>query len=77
MRRAAERACKGSFAMLSREQRNAVGTVLSIYKSSAKIREGLAAAEIPDILIDQFEGLNFSKFGHLSVKACNRLIPYL
>ena len=77
MRRAAEKACKGSFAALSIEQRNAVGTVLSIYKSSAKIREGLAAAEIPDILIDQFEGLNFSKFGHLSVKACDRLIPYL
>lgn len=77
MRRAAEKVSKGSFAALSREQRNAVGTVLSIYKSSERIRTELAAAGIPAPLIDQFEGLNFSKFGHLSVKACDKLIPYL
>lgn len=77
MRRAAEKACKGSFAALSIEQRNAVGTILSIYKTSENVRKGLSDAGIPEILTDQFEGLNFSKFGHLSVKACNRLIPYL
>lgn len=77
MRRAAEKACKGSFAALSIEQRNAVGTILSIYKTSENVRKGLSGAGIPEILIDQFEGLNFSKFGHLSVKACDRLIPYL
>lgn len=77
MRRAAEKACKGSFAALSIEQRNAVGTILSIYKTSENVRKGLSDAGIPEILIDQFEGLNFSKFGHLSVKACDRLIPYL
>lgn len=77
MRRAAEKACKGSFAALSIEQRNAVGTILSIYKTSENVRTGLSDAGIPEILIDQFEGLNFSKFGHLSVKACDRLIPYL
>ena len=77
MRRAAERVCKGSFSALSREQRNAVGTILSIYKTSENVRKGLSDAGIPEILIDQFEGLNFSKFGHLSVKACDRLIPYL
>lgn len=77
MRRAAEKACKGSFAALSIEQRNAVGTILSIYKTSENVRKGLSDAGIPEILIDQFEGLNFSKFGHLSVKACDRLIPCL
>lgn len=77
MRRAAEKASKGSFATLSREQRNAVGTVLSIYKTSKNVRKGLADAGIPDVLIDQFEQLNFSRTGHLSVKACDRLIPYL
>lgn len=77
MRRAAEKACKGSFAALSIEQRNAVGTILSIYKTSENVQKGLSDAGIPEILIDQVEGLNFSKFGHLSVKACDRLIPYL
>lgn len=78
MRKAFEKAAKGSFALLSISKRNAIGTILTIYKTSGKIRETLAEAGLEESEIDIAESIgNFSKFGHLSVKACDMLIPYL
>ena len=77
MRSAFEKAAKGSFVTITREQRNAIGQTLSLYKTSAKIRPALADAGLTEAEIDTAETLSFSKFGHLSAKACDRIIPFL
>ena len=77
MRKAFEAVAKGHFADITREQRNAIGDVLSKYKTDAKIRPALQKAGLSDADIDVAESLNFSKFGHISAKACNKIIPYL
>lgn len=77
IRKAVEKNGKGRFALLSREQRNAAATVLSLYKAPETVREKLREAGIEACDIDELEKLNFSRFGHLSVKACENLIPWL
>lgn len=77
MRKAFDGAAKGHFAALTVEQRNAIGTVLSKYKTDAKIRPALREAELSEEDIDAAESLSFSKFGHISVKACEKIIPFL
>ena len=77
MRKAVDKNAKGRFNYLTVPQRNEIGRVLSTYKTSAKIEAALAAAGIEPCDIEALEGLNFSKFGHLSVKACDKLIPFL
>ena len=77
MRTAFERVAKGHFADITAAQRNAIGETLSRYKTSAKIRPALEAAGLSDADIDVVETLNFSKFGHISTKACDKIIPYL
>ena len=77
MRTAFNKLAKNHFDALTREQRNELGRVLSAYKTSAKIRPPLTAAGLSEAEIDIAETLNFSKFGHISVKACDKLIPFL
>lgn len=77
MRREFERIAKGHFASITIEQRNAIGDVLSKYKTDAKIRPALREAGLTELDIDAAEALNFSKFGHISIKACNKIIPWL
>lgn len=77
MRTAFEHIAKGHFADITREQRNAIGDVLSKYKTSAKIRPALEKVGLSPADIDVAESLSFSKFGHISVKACDKIIPYL
>ncbi|MBR5719142.1 MAG: type II CRISPR RNA-guided endonuclease Cas9 [Clostridia bacterium] len=77
MRKAFERVAKGHFAEITREQRNAIGDTLSKFKTSDKIRDKLGKAGLSEADIDVAEELNFSKFGHISVKACDKIVPYL
>lgn len=78
MRVAIDRNSKGRFAMMPRNRRNAIGTALSLYKTSEKINEYLKDAGLEDIDIEAVESMgSFSKFGHISVKACDMLIPFL
>ena len=77
MRKAFETVAKGHFADITREQCNAIGEVLSKYKTDAKIRPALQKVRLSDADIDVAESLSFSKFGHISVKACDKIIPYL
>lgn len=77
MRLAFDGIAKGHFDGITKEQRNEIGNVLSKFKTSAKIRPALAEAGLSEIDIDAAETLNFSKFGHISVKACDKIIPYL
>lgn len=78
MRSAIDRVSKGRFAMMPRAQRNAIGTALSLYKTSDKIRKYLTDAGLDEIDINSADSIgSFSKFGHISVKACDMLIPFL
>ena len=77
MRAAFNKLSKNHFDGLARQQKNELGRVLSAYKTSANIRPRLAAAGLSEMEIDITETMSFSKFGHLSVKACDKLIPFL
>lgn len=59
-------------------QRNAIAQALTYYKTSENIRKALAEQNFTEedlVIIEQIG--NFSGFGHLSVKACEKIIPYL
>ena len=64
---------------LSIDQLDAIAYAFSAYKSDGKIREYMQAkgvlSEDVDLLLANLSG--FSKFGHISIKACRKLIPYL
>ena len=77
MRKAFERESKGHFDGITVEQRNAIAEVLSRYKTDDNIRRELRKVGLSEADIDIAESLNFSKFGHISQKACEQIIPYL
>lgn len=77
MRTAFDKVSKGYFSSLSVAQRNTLGQVLSMYKSPENIRTKLLEAGFSARDIAIAETLNFSGTGHLSVKACDKIIPYL
>lgn len=77
IRKALDKLGKGTINTLSKEQLNTIGTVLSMYKTSEIIKNKME--QIPAEIVDKLdeEGINFSKFGHLSIKACELIIPGL
>ena len=78
MRSAVDRAGKGRFALLTEEQRDTIGTVLTLYKSDDRVRDELADAGLEDCDIEALLTIGgFSKTGHISLKACRLLLPYL
>ena len=78
MRKAFDKISKGYINSVSIVHRNAIATALTLYKTSKNIRNYLVAQSVPSELIDAAENLgNFSKAGHLSVAACDAIIPYL
>lgn len=78
MRKALDKVAKGRIVSMSIEHRNAIGTALSLYKTSEKIADYLRNAGLEECDIQATEDMgSFSKYGHISVKACNQLIPFL
>ncbi len=78
MRKAYDKLSQGYIEQMTVEQRNAVGRILSLYKTGARIEAELEKECFSPAEIEIAESLgSFSKFGHLSAKACNKLIPYL
>ena len=78
MRTAIERGGKGRFASITPEQRDRIGTVLTLYKSEDRVKRELADAGLEPCDIESLLGLGgFSKTGHISIRACKLLIPFL
>ncbi len=78
MRRALDKVSKGRIAMLSLKERNELATVLTLYKTEANIRAQLEQRGFDPHDIDAALNIgSFSGFGHISVEACDKLIPYL
>lgn len=50
---------------------------LTLYKTDDKIAYYLKAKGISNQIIEAIEGISFSQYGHLSLKALNKIIPYL
>lgn len=63
---------------LTQEQRNAIAQALTYYKTSVNIHKFLQTQGFTEAELDLVDKIgSFSGFGHLSVKACRRLIPHL
>lgn len=68
---------KNAIQALTVQQLNEIGTILTIYKNDDSRIAALREAGIPEIYDEALLPLSFSKFGHLSVKAMEKLIPFL
>ena len=72
------KAMGGAFSGLSKDQLDLIATALTYYKTSKNILSYLESGNFSKeelALIDNIG--NFSGFGHLSITACKKLIPYL
>ncbi|MCL2828834.1 MAG: type II CRISPR RNA-guided endonuclease Cas9 [Oscillospiraceae bacterium] len=79
MRKALDKVSKNRILALSTAERNEIGKIFSLYKSEERLREEAAQASIEKLDMDALlEHMNsFSKFGRLSVKALDKIVPFL
>lgn len=77
IRKTLDKVKKDKIKELSKEQLNIIGSALTIYKSDDKIKKALEAAELESDCADALLELSFSKFGHLSVEACDKISGHL
>ncbi len=77
LRQALDKIDKGTISTLTETQINTIATILTLYKSDNRRIEKLREAGIPERFDQALLPLSFSKFGNLSVKAMQKLIPWL
>lgn len=79
IRKALDKMKKGYISSLSVEELDAIGEAFSFHRDDSNVVEYLRSKnvreEIYDCLLENISG--FAKFGHISVKACKMLLPYL
>lgn len=78
MRKAFDKISKNHVLQISNTQRDLIGTAITYYKTDDKIQQALLEGKFSKEEINAILGMkNFSKFGSLSVKAMQKVIPYL
>lgn len=79
MRKALKDISKDYIETLSHAQLDNIAYAFSVFRTDDSLRQYLEAKEIPAEAIDALVAKlkNFSKFGHLSLKASYKLIPFL
>lgn len=79
IRKALDKLKKGYITSLSTAALNDIGYAFNVYKNDSEIKNNLLEKGIEPIVINTLiENLSsFSGFGHISVKACDMLIPFL
>lgn len=77
IRKTAEKVRKGSFSELSQIQLDGIGNILTKYKNEERVKKELLALNLAPELAEALLSLNFSGYGHISLKACEVLIPQL
>lgn len=79
MRKALDKVSKGLICKLTDTQRNAIASILTFNKTRENVLAELRKEpDIPEIWYDAILSIgSFTKAGHLSVKACKKIIPYL
>jgi len=77
MRKALDGIEKGHIQKFSDEQLNKAAEILTRYKNDSTVINLLQEEGFSPEEADALSVLSFSKFGHISVKACRKLIPFL
>ena len=78
MRKALNALKKDYIRNVSRDQLDMAATALTYFKNEEKLRTALEQAQFEPLEIEALMTLpSFTGFGHISVKACRKLIPYL
>lgn len=78
MRKAFNKISKNHVLQISNTQRDLIGTAITYYKTDDKIQQALLEGNFSKEEINAILGMkNFSKFGSLSIKAMQKVIPYL
>ncbi len=78
IRKALDKYEKNYIKKLTPDELDIIGTIFTVYKSDDNIIENLKKAGIDKALYDYLLELKgFSKHGHISIKACKILLPYL
>jgi CRISPR-associated endonuclease Csn1 len=79
MRKALDKINKNRIHVINKETLNEIGRIFTLYKNDEKLRINLEETDLTDYDIDTLiENIsNFNKFGHLSVKALDKIIPHL
>ena len=79
IRKALDSVKKNRIKELTEDEINAIAYAFTVYKTDKRIKESLENAGISEddrkALLDKLGG--FSKFGHLSIKACKKINTYL
>ncbi|MBD8935836.1 MAG: type II CRISPR RNA-guided endonuclease Cas9 [Anaeroglobus sp.] len=79
LRKVLDKVEKNRILQLSYDDIDNIAYIFSVYKNDDKIREALEGTDLDskdiDVLIENLG--TFSKFGHLSLKACYKILPYL
>lgn len=79
LRKVLDKVEKNRILQLSHDDIDNIAYIFSVYKNDDKIREALEETDLDskdiDVLIEHLG--TFSKFGHLSLKACYKILPYL
>lgn len=79
LRKVLDKIKKNRILQLSHDDIDNIAYIFSVYKNDDKIREALEETDLDskdiDVLIEHLG--TFSKFGHLSLKACYKILPYL
>ncbi len=78
IRKALDKVSKGRIAVISDAQKNEIAYALTVFKTDDKIAEHLNDAGLEKQDVEQLLLMKgFSGFGHLSVEACDKIIPFL
>lgn len=77
LRTALNKIGKNTIQTFTTQQLDEIGTILTLYKNDANRISALREAGIPELYDGVLLPLSFSKFGNLSVKAMQKLIPLL
>ncbi len=79
MRKAFDKFEKGRFKIISKNERNIIAYAFTVYKNDQKIKEYLRENGLKEeyiyVLVENLQG--FTKVGNLSIKACDKIIPFL
>ena len=79
MRKALDKVSKDRIQAITKNQRNEIARIFSMYKNEDKLKSALDETELENFdkkaLLENLG--SFNKFGHLSVKALDAIIPYL
>ncbi|MBQ7883199.1 MAG: type II CRISPR RNA-guided endonuclease Cas9 [Phascolarctobacterium sp.] len=78
MRKELDKVSKGHIETLDLVTLNEIGRILSVYKSDAKRVEAFSKLNLANEDVEALLNINgLRKFGHLSLKALDKIIPYL